>query len=721
MFRLLLLMSHMGILAALLNSTDQTVTVSKNLTEPENVTETLCRKQCNDKCLLRSHNLEVFPACLPRTVTELDLGFNNITVIRVGDVHDLSQLRVLSLSHNQISEFNWGSHVLPHLESLDLSHNQLSVIPKCIMLKNVKWLSLAGNPISHIQASAFSCFPSLISLDLSSTLIGSNSSKDIEESAFALNITEGKVDPLKSLKSLDLSGTYLTRVTEAWGKDLPNLKELHIRNMVNMERLEDELLTWFPQLELLNCNGSSALSYVRTEIFNNASRLKYLYFTNCKLTTFSSWNITSDSVIIDLHGNPLICTCDLEWLFLNHAIIFQTSANELLCKNLKGDLPNYTGRQLQEQCLLNKPKKTGNEVQDRTTSNSTIGPNVTAGTMKEAMESTPTTNKGPKSFHLESVTVFKTTSTDSNATTSSPKIGTGVVTQETSPVSQGDVSSEVIKFSIDSVGGSSSLNKHANKSTPISTVMSSTSFLSPISTIKAGSGHSIPENESSNEDEAKIPREYREEYDEEETQIKQNVSSTQLKACDYNPCRHLQVPCMELQQLEPCLCPGLSGEDTLPDPPYLDEVLEITDTSVQIRWCAPNSIVKNYQLVYQPEGGRNESVNNIYVTMRQYTLHRLAPYTTYKVCVVGTNKKGNSVLLNTSSRSPCAEFKTKPSTILIIAILSALGGLFLVIITVLSVYLYKACKNNIVNQYDTHLVSYKNPAFEYHLTIPSYH
>ncbi|XP_075060104.1 leucine-rich repeat neuronal protein 4 [Mixophyes fleayi] len=717
MFRFLLVISHVGMLEALLNSTDQAVTVSKNLTDTENVTETICWRQCNETCLLRNQNLERFPACLPKTVEVLDLGFNNLTTIRDEDVAYLTELRVLSLSHNQITEIHWGNHVLAGLESLDLSHNQLSVVPKCMMLKNVTWLSLAGNPISHISPFAFSCFPSLAFLNLSSTFIGNNSSEDIEDSAFALNITEAKEDSLKSLKSLDLSGTYLTRVNQTWTKDLPNLKRLHLRKMVNMERLEDELLKWFPKLELLNCADSRALSYVRTEIFENATQLKYLYFQNCNLTTLSSWNITSGSLTIDLHGNPLICSCDLDWLWSNHVNISLNRANETFCSNLKGNVPNVSLLQLHEQCL----NETDNAIQALKTSSSTIiSPNTTAGTLSESLETTLTPNKGQKGFLPESVTVFKTTSVDSNSTTASSKIESGFVTQKTSTISQRDVISLVSTVSIDSVEASSTENKYAKTSTLMSTVMPSTKFLSQTSTSKAGSGQSMPENDNSNEEQSEIPREYPE-YDEEETQPKSMTESIAMKACDYDHCRHLQIACFELQQLEPCLCPGLSGEDTLPDPPYLQEASEITETSAQIRWCSSNSIVDKYQLVYQPEGGKNETVNNIYVTMRQYTLYNLAPYTTYKVCVVGYNKKGPSDSVNTSLRSPCAEFKTKPSNILILSILSALGGLFLVIITVLSVYLYKTCKNNMINQYDTHLVSYKNPAFEYQLTIPSYH
>uniref|UniRef100_A0A5G2R8V4 Fibronectin type-III domain-containing protein n=1 Tax=Sus scrofa TaxID=9823 RepID=A0A5G2R8V4_PIG len=72
--------------------------------------------------------------------------------------------------------------------------------------------------------------------------------------------------------------------------------------------------------------------------------------------------------------------------------------------------------------------------------------------------------------------------------------------------------------------------------------------------------------------------------------------------CPSHPCLHLQKPCAELQRRWRCRCPGLSGEDTLPEPPKLRAVAETTDTSVLVRWCAPNSVVRAYQIRSSPEG-----------------------------------------------------------------------------------------------------------------------
>ncbi|XP_072265751.1 leucine-rich repeat neuronal protein 4 [Pyxicephalus adspersus] len=711
-FHFLLLVTKMGMLAAQFNTTDQAVTISKNFTESENITETVCSGRCNITCFLTSQSLQEFPSCIPSTVQVLNLDFNNLTIIGDQDLGGLFDLHMLALAHNQIEKIQWESNVLPQLMSLDLSYNQLSVVPKCIMLKNVKWLSLEGNPIVYLPSLAFTCFPNLAFLNLSSTLIGTIASADIDESAFALNATETQKDSLTSLHSLDLSATYLHGIKEAWSKDLPNLKVLHITKMINMKSLDDELLKWFSKLEFLNCAGSRALSHVRTEMFKNATELIYLSFHNCNLTSFPPWNVTSGFVTIDLSENPLDCECEYGWLLSDPVHINLLRANETYCNSYNGDMPRISLVEYQHFCKIQiNPSEVA--LQDFSTSTPTnnITDNI-SGTQKDFLTATSSPqNMGQNPYLPESVTVFKTTAPDSAIL--SPKAQTSPVIQGTiTPETENGISKESTT-SMNSFGGPSTDIIYPTASTLITNV-----FTSPEGSSKAGSGQPIPE-DTSNEEQAYVPQDFSEDYDEENQQERSTIPST-ISACDYDGCRHLQKPCIELQQHTPCLCPGLSGEDMIPDSPYLKNITQITDTSAQIHWCSPNSVLEKYHLVYQA-GSQIRTIDNIPITMRQFTLYNLSPYTTYKVCMVGVNRKGQSETENMASRTACSEFNTRPSYVMIFAILSGLGGLFLVIITVLAAFLYKTCKSNMVNQYDTHLVSYKNPAFEYHLTIPSYH
>ncbi|XP_014750568.1 PREDICTED: leucine-rich repeat neuronal protein 4 [Sturnus vulgaris] len=215
------------------------------------------------------------------------------------------------------------------------------------------------------------------------------------------------------------------------------------------------------------------------------------------------------------------------------------------------------------------------------------------------------------------------------------------------------------------------------------------------------------------------PPHYTDDYDYGD-QPKETPVQTAHVACDYNPCRHLQKPCRELQNVSQCSCPGTSREDEIPDPPRLREVIEITDSSAQIRWCAPYSVVHSYELVLraQDDEDRQFVMDNIYPTARQHTLYNLLPFTTYHICVTASNKAGSSQ--KTGQEIPgnsCTSFKTKPSYKYVFAGLSAASGLFLITTIILSVCLCKACKKPQSEQYGTHLVSYKNPAFDYPLKL----
>ncbi|XP_056344115.1 leucine-rich repeat neuronal protein 4 [Oenanthe melanoleuca] len=215
------------------------------------------------------------------------------------------------------------------------------------------------------------------------------------------------------------------------------------------------------------------------------------------------------------------------------------------------------------------------------------------------------------------------------------------------------------------------------------------------------------------------PSHYTDDYDYEEQPKEPSVHTAHV-ACDYSPCRHLQKPCKELQNITQCSCPGTSTEDKIPDPPRLREVIEITDSSAQIRWCAPYSVVHSYELVLRAQDSEDRQfvMDNIYPTARQYTLYNLLPFTTYHVCVSASNKAGSSQ--KTGQEIPgnsCTSFRTKPSYKYVFAGLSAASGLFLITTIILSVCLCKACKKPQSEQYGTHLVSYKNPAFDYPLKL----
>ncbi|XP_012884429.1 PREDICTED: LRRN4 C-terminal-like protein [Dipodomys ordii] len=132
-----------------------------------------------------------------------------------------------------------------------------------------------------------------------------------------------------------------------------------------------------------------------------------------------------------------------------------------------------------------------------------------------------------------------------------------------------------------------------------------------------------------------------EEDDEDET------VSTPLLAlrCDYDRCRHLQVPCHELQRAGPvaCLCPGLSSPAQRPDPPRLGEVRIVAEEGrAEVHWCAPYSPVHYYWLLLWGGSGEPQKGAPLNATVRRAELKGLMPGGTYVICVVAVNEAGES-------------------------------------------------------------------------------
>jgi hypothetical protein len=89
----------------------------------------------------------------------LELGFNEISSIELGDFDGLTNLKVLFLWGNQLSSIESGGFDgLTNLEVLDLCGNQLSSIESGAFngLTNLSELWLAENQISSVEPGDFS-------------------------------------------------------------------------------------------------------------------------------------------------------------------------------------------------------------------------------------------------------------------------------------------------------------------------------------------------------------------------------------------------------------------------------------------------------------------------------------------------------------------------------------------------------------------------------------
>ncbi|KAM4018804.1 LRRN4 C-terminal-like protein isoform 1-T2 [Anomaloglossus baeobatrachus] len=115
------------------------------------------------------------------------------------------------------------------------------------------------------------------------------------------------------------------------------------------------------------------------------------------------------------------------------------------------------------------------------------------------------------------------------------------------------------------------------------------------------------------------------------------------EACPYDRCKHLQIPCDEIQKMSggKCLCPGISPSSVLPDSPNLKQVTP-GQAGIEVNWCAPLSTVQSYRVMCgRPEEPLEEGplLNQSH---RFFSITNLLPGTAYRVCVVAINDAGES-------------------------------------------------------------------------------
>ncbi|NXW53616.1 LRRN4 protein, partial [Eurystomus gularis] len=656
---------------------------------------------------LTNSSLTAFPVCLPEALETLDLSNNLLEEVNGTEIANLPRLRILSLRQNHLWSVRWGSEVLNSLISLDLSFNNISSVPPChsSALPNLRWLSLAGNPLVEIQPLAFSCYPQLQFLNLSATLLGWDDSRGIRESAFAISTSpkEGTDRPGNTINRLDLSGTFLETIQPEWIRDLPSLKSLHLTKMLRLRSLDTDFFKSMPGLQELNCQDSRSLSFVRTEMFDSAPHLTHLSFQNCNLSSFNPWNTnSSNSIIINLYGNPLLCDCQLSWLLSRPEKVVLQKASETTCNTSQEDW----GRLSTSFSLVELYDKCQSERNATLPDSSTPSPEHDAFSITISKSTSNPLSFVPITTSPGFVKELYSHSSDYGPTsqTETDQLKRELRTTNATFLQKGPFNRPTSDYPTRATGRPDATDHYTH------------SF-----TTHAGEGTpqtSLPQLNSTGTNTRPEPSatrsliHYVDDYDYDD-QLTETPVKLEYTSCDYNPCRHLQKPCSELQRASQCLCPGMSREDEVPDPPRLQEVSEVTDSSAQIRWCAPNSVVHTYELMLHAQGneGRQLVLDNIYSTARQYTLYNLSPYTTYHICMTASNKAGSSqTIAEGIPGNSCTRFKTKPSYKSVFAALSAASGLLLISTIILSVCLCKACKKPQSEQYGTHLVSYKNPA-----------
>ncbi|XP_072907434.1 uncharacterized protein [Hemitrygon akajei] len=268
---------------------------------------------------IASNQLTTVPTCLPTALEFLDLRKNVIQWVNFSEFMDLHKLKILLLSHNNISKIGSSGTKLPHIVSLDLSYNNFTRSQWKFQGPNLRTLRLEGNPLQEISPYEFNPFPKLRYLNLSSTSLESCSYK-----AFA--------SETKSIETLDLSENLFKTFDPQCFEGLSNLQILWMRRMPFLQSLPDDLFLYTSNLTQVNLEENSQLHFVKSSMFEQLPHLQTLSLKSCNLTEFRPWKLFTNSTIkITLSGNHLVCSCELAWLIKEPEKTFLNRANDTGC------------------------------------------------------------------------------------------------------------------------------------------------------------------------------------------------------------------------------------------------------------------------------------------------------------------------------------------------------------------------------------------------------
>ncbi|XP_037826410.1 protein artichoke [Lucilia sericata] len=235
---------------------------------------------------------------------DIDLSYNQISHIHSEVVSAWRQVIEIRLSNNLITELKHGSfRNLLKLQYLDLSSNEISVVEPGALknLPDLQEFVLADNKLSELKDHVFEDLPNLLASHFQYNNLRFISSESFFNSP--------------SMVFLNLSNNHFRNMENIGLRTMRNLEVLDLStNAVKMvSTMPLKSLNWLVELKMDN----NEICKIQGSPFETMPRLRVLSMRNNRLRTIKERtfrNLRGNIAIIDMDGNPIDCSCEMQWL-----------------------------------------------------------------------------------------------------------------------------------------------------------------------------------------------------------------------------------------------------------------------------------------------------------------------------------------------------------------------------------------------------------------------
>ncbi|XP_063956632.1 slit homolog 1 protein-like [Lytechinus pictus] len=284
---------------------------------------------------LAHNNIEEIPrsnVTIP-SVEYIDLSFNKFKTIRRFLMWSFTNLQILNMSNNGISQsFSPYSFInLRHLQELHLTNENQQLINGAFRyLGHLQVLDLSFAPLKITTLRQFtnaSSLNRLIMRDCSLKSADIHHAKtnrtlfwglnslivlDLRQNQFDM-LAPGTFNPMKKLRILYLSQCTISVLSCGVFDSLTALTTLDVRDNAIM-KVPESLLQRQHHLAVLFL-GNNKLETIPRTLFKETTSLHSLFIQQNRITTIEPMTSfpTNTTLRIDAAGNPFSCTCQLSW------------------------------------------------------------------------------------------------------------------------------------------------------------------------------------------------------------------------------------------------------------------------------------------------------------------------------------------------------------------------------------------------------------------------